>query len=105
MTFRVDVEPRASAQLDNLDLWWREHRPDDSATSVLDEFEYVIGVLEEQPEIGVPYERKGTKNVRWLRLRGTPYKAFYHFEPGSDVVAIVAVWSGMRGHGPPLQDR
>jgi len=104
MTTCVNVPPSASAQLDELDLWWREHRPD-SATSVLDEFEQAIALLEQQPSVGVPYEHKGTRNVRWVRLAGTPYKVFYHFEPGSDVVTIVSVWSGMRGHGPPLAEK
>jgi plasmid stabilization system protein ParE len=104
MTFRVDVEPSASLQLDELDLWWREHRPDSTA-SVLDEFEEVIDLLETQPGVGVPYERKGMRDVRWVRLRGTPYKVYYHHEAGGDVVSIVAVWSGQRGVGPPLGSR
>lgn len=34
MTVRIEVEPQAMAELDELDAWWREHRPD-SWTSVL----------------------------------------------------------------------
>lgn len=28
MKLRIEIEPQATAQLDELDLWWREHRPD-----------------------------------------------------------------------------
>ena len=101
MTLRIEIEPQATAQLDELDLWWREHRPA-SRTSVLDEFERALGVLREQPGVGAPYTRGGARNVRWLRLRGTPYRLFYLHEPGSEVLSVVAVWSSVRRAGPPL---
>jgi hypothetical protein len=33
---------------------------------------------------------------------GTPYKVYYHHEPGDEVLSVVAVWSGMRGVGPSM---
>ena len=101
MTVRIEVEPQAIAQLDELDAWWRGHRPD-SRTSVLDEFGHAIAALREQPGTGVPHERGAVRDVRWVRLRGTPYKVYYHHEPGGEVLSVVAVWSGMRGVGPSM---
>jgi hypothetical protein len=99
MILRIEIEPQAMAQLDELDVWWREHRSD-SRTVVLDEFEAALDTLREQPDIGVPYERGDVRNVRSLRLRGTPYRLFYHHEPGADLLSVVAVWIPMRGVGP-----
>jgi plasmid stabilization system protein ParE len=101
MTVRIEIAPQAITQLDELNAWWCEHRPD-SRTSVLDEFELAIAALREQPGTGVPYERGAVRYVRWIRLRGTPYKVFYHHEPGGEVLSVVAVWSGMRGVGPSM---
>jgi hypothetical protein len=74
MKLRIEVEPQAITQLEELDVWWREHRPD-SRTSVLDEFEQVLGALSEQPEIGVAYERGGVRNVRWFAAIWSSWKS------------------------------
>jgi plasmid stabilization system protein ParE len=104
MKLRIEVEPQATRQLDELDLWWREHRPD-SRVSVLDEFESALEALREQPDLGAPYERGGVRNVRSLRLHDTPYKLYYHHEPGGEVLSVISVWSAMRGSGPPAAER
>jgi plasmid stabilization system protein ParE len=104
MTFRVEIEPEAVAQIDELDLWWREHRPA-AASQVVDELARVVATLEQSPEIGAPYRRRGIQNVRWLRLRKTPYLAYYEYKPNDELVRIVAVWSGARGRGPDLELR
>lgn len=104
MKLRIEIEPQAIAQLDELDMWWREHRPE-SRTSVLDELEHALAALREQPDIGALYTRGGVHNVRLLRLHGTPYLLYYHHEPGGDLLSVVAVWSGMRGVGPDVSGR
>jgi plasmid stabilization system protein ParE len=104
MKIRVEFEPDAIEQVEALDLWWREHRPG-AASQVVDEIVRLRDLLSETPEIGVPYTWRGVQNVRWLRLQKTPYKAYYHFESGGDVVTIVCVWSGMRKQRPPLKAR
>ena len=58
--------------------------------------------LAEQPESGARYKRQGLRNLRRVRITGTPYLAFYHYEPGGEVVTILAVWSGTRKRGPKL---
>ena len=101
MTIRIDVEPDAREQLDELDVWWREHRPA-AASVVTDELHRIVALLRENPEIGVPYTNGGSKNIRWLRLKKTPYKVYYHHEPGTNLVSIIYAWSGMRGDPPAL---
>ena len=101
MSVRVETLPEADALIDELDSWWRKNRPA-AASQVLDEVNRTIALLSERPEIGVPYKRRGVKNVRWVRLHKTPYKLYYHYEPGGEVVSVLSVWSGMRRKGPPL---
>jgi plasmid stabilization system protein ParE len=101
MTLRVEIEPTAELQLLDLDAWWRECRPA-ARSRVTDEYARLLAMLAERPEVGAPYRHKDVRNVRWLRMKGTPYLVYYHHESGSDLVTIVAVWSGMRGEGPPL---
>jgi len=46
--------------------------------------------------------RRGVHNVRWLLMHGTEHKLYYHYEPGGDVVSIIAIWGGKRKGGPPI---
>ena len=101
MSVRVETLPEADVLIDELESWWRENRSA-AASQVLDEVGRVIALLSERPELGVPYKQRGLRNIRWVRLRKTPYKLYYHYEPGGEVVSIVSVWSGMRRRGPPL---
>lgn len=102
MKIQIVLEPDAEVELDALDAWWREHRRA-VASQVADEFSRALDVLRATPEIGRPYNRGGVRNIRWLLMRKTPYKLFYHYEPGSDVVTIVAAWSSARKRGPRLK--
>lgn len=101
MSVRVDIQPEAEEQIAALDRWWRTNRPAAPAL-VLDEMERLIALLAESPEIGRPYTHGGLRNIRWLRLRKTPYLLYYHYESGDDVATIVSVWSAMRNQRPPI---
>lgn len=46
-----------------------------------------------------------TYAIRWLRMNKTPYMLFYEYEPGSDQVWIVCIWSGARRAGPDFSAR
>jgi hypothetical protein len=78
-------------------------KPASGGFTGLDEFDRVVAFLGDQPEIGVPYISPGIERVRWLRLRKTPYKVYYHYKRGGGLVSIVSVWSGMRGYGPAFE--
>ena len=99
MTCKVEVEPSAHLQLLQLDDWWSANRPA-SATRVVDAFERAIELLAETPDIGALYAVPDLSDVRRLRLAGTPYSLYYQHDASRDVVSVLAVWSGMRGHGP-----
>mgnify|MGYP001034219991 CR=1 FL=1 len=102
MSIKVEIQPEAHEQLAALDQWWRTHRPA-APTLVLDELERAIGLLKDNPEIGRNYTHGGLSNIRYLRLRKTPYLLYYHYESGGDAVTIVSAWSGARHRRPPLK--
>ncbi len=101
MTFRVEISPDANAQLDALNAWWRDNRPA-AKNRVLEEMRRLETLLTSSAQIVTIYRRRGFKHVRWLRLRTTPYRLFYRYEPGTDLIAIVAIWSSAHKAGPPL---
>ncbi len=103
MSVRVVTQPEADEQILALDAWWREHRPA-AAFQVVDELARLVEELSEHPELGSPYETKGLSSIRRVRLRKTPYLLYYHHEPGSDLVTLLSLWSGVVKHGPSLHD-
>ncbi len=102
MNIKIEIQPEAQEQLAALDQWWRSHRSA-APSQVLDELERAIGLLADNPEIGRKYADGGLSNIRYLRLRRTPYLLYYHYEAGSDVVTIVSAWSGARQRRPPIK--
>ncbi len=98
MTYRVVIEPSAQAQARELAKWWKANRRS-SRTTVKKSLREVAKELEELPH---RYAEYVDREVRRRRHRGTPYYAFYEVDEEATEVRIVAVWSLMRGDGPPL---
>lgn len=99
MKVRVEITAEAESQFTDLHAWWQANRTASSG-QVATELERLRLLIAEQPEIGTRYGRGYT---RWLQLKGTPYKLYYRYEPGSDVAMVQSFWSGMRGSGPRLK--
>ncbi len=102
MKLQVITSVEADQQIVDLGSWWRENR-----TAAPDLFknnlERALEVLIETPMIGVPYERKGIPGLRRYQIRKTPYHIYYVPDPEESKLSVLAVWSGMRKYGPPLQ--
>ena len=101
MTARIRFHANALTQLDELDTWWRANRPT-VPTQVTDEVERVVMMLKASPNLGTPYHHPVVPGVRVVRLRKTPYRLYYVHDQDEDQLVVLAVWSGMRGHGPPM---
>jgi plasmid stabilization system protein ParE len=94
---KVELSDEAESQVLAIDSWWREHRP--SAPDLFaQELEYALRLLKDVPSLGVGYD--DAKRVRRLLLRKTGHHVY--FTRSAEVLSVVAVWSGRRGHGPPL---
>jgi len=102
MTIRINATLEFEQEFTTLNLWWNANRAD-AANHVENEVKRVIAQIQELPEIGVPYKRRGLKNVRWLQIRKTPYKLYYRYNQKQDEIVLMALWSAMRKHGPPIK--
>ena len=101
MIRRVWATPQAEAQARVADAWWREHR-EASPDLFYQEFVGAVDMLTVAPEIGRLYPEGGVLGLRRLLLPGSRYHVYYVHDSENDEVAILAVWSAVRGRGPKL---
>lgn len=100
---RTSVRTTAEADQQALaaESWWVSNRP--SAPELFErEFADALERLRRLPKIGRPYRVRGVSGVRRLYLPATRYHVYYVHEPELHQVVILAVWSAVRGKGPPL---
>ena len=91
--------PEAAEQARRADAWWRENRP--AAPALLaSELHDAVERLETEPGIGQPHASKALAGVRRAGLRRTRFHIYYVVREPE--ILIVAVWSAVRGEGPPL---
>ena len=95
---KVDLSEEADDQVDEIDIWWREHRlaAPDLFTNKLEQALADLGTM---PSLGTIYD-VGEQTVRRLLLRRSHYHLYFVHEP--DRIYVVAVWSAFRGRGPKL---
>jgi len=98
---RVWATPQAEAQAHAADTWWREHR-EASAELFCQEFAGAADMLAVAPEIGRLYPAGGVPGLRRLLLPRSRYHVYYVHDSENDEVAVLAVWSAVRGRGPKL---
>jgi plasmid stabilization system protein ParE len=67
-----------------------------------DELARVIGLLQENPELG---NRVKGREVRRLLLPDTEQFVYYLVRPRAKRIEIVALWGATREFGPPLPSR
>ena len=99
---RLEIAPRAEAQIRRVAAWWREHRaasPDLFASEVLLVFEALMGT----PRLGTFYtERRGVQ-IRRVLLPRSGYHVYFAYDSDSAVVSVRAIWHARRGTGPDLR--
>ena len=101
MIYRVRMTREARELVDGLDVWWQENRPL-SKVNLSGEVERAFVALSEMPHRGSLYRRIGEKDVRLLRLQGTPYSLYYVVNGDTQEVVVISAWSSMVGEGPPI---
>ena len=100
MTARVRTTARADRQILQAGAWWRGNRP--AAPNLLtSEIAAAFSLLENAADIASRYRRRGIPGLRRLLLPRTRYHVYYVHDPTGEVL-VLAVWSAVRGRGPPL---
>lgn len=99
MSAQLIVAPPAEAQIRSINRWWRSNRP--AAPDLFSqELASAFATLSAMPLIGHPVDHSEVMDLRRVLLRATRYHVYY---VASDVaVAVLAVWSSVRGAGPDL---
>lgn len=92
----------ALAEADVLDgnLWWRANR--DSKDVFEDEVAAALLLVSVSPNVGVRVRRREAGEVRRLYLKKTRRLMYYLVEEAAQVVLVLRVWHGNRGHPPDL---
>ncbi len=94
---RVALSAEARAQIERIDVWWRENRA--AAPNLFaEELEAALRTLEATPAAAVRYPPR--QGVRRLLLRRTRHH-LYVIEAAAAVL-VVSVWSASRGRGTRL---
>jgi plasmid stabilization system protein ParE len=98
---RVWATPQAIAQALAADTWWRKNRPA-SPELFFRELTGATDLLADAPEVGRRYLEASMPGLRRLLLPKTRYHVYYVHASDKDEIAVLAVWSAVRGRGPRL---
>jgi plasmid stabilization system protein ParE len=101
MKTSVRITDEADQQSLAAESWWISNRPSAPELFVR-ELADAFDRLRRLPSIGRPYRVRGVNGVRRLYLPATRYHVYYVYEPELHEVTVLAVWSAVRGKGPPL---
>jgi plasmid stabilization system protein ParE len=102
VTVAVQTSPEADAQARVAASWWRENRPR-APTRFVEELRAAFALLAESPEAGVRVRRRGIRALRRLLLPVTAYHVYYVYQPALARVAVISIWSALRGRGPRVR--
>ena len=103
MKARVWTTEDADEYARAIDAWWRVNRP--AAPGLFtDEVASKLVLLGQAPDIGRIYEHPDVPGVRRLYMPRTKYHIYYVHDSEAREVAVLAIWSALRGQGPDLKE-
>lgn len=93
--------PDAADQAIQANLWWIQNRPS-AQTSLSDEIDRALNLLQQAPNLGKPRKHKAYKNLRKLVLSKIGYAIYYNYDEPTAEILVCAIWSGKRKRTPKL---
>jgi plasmid stabilization system protein ParE len=97
---RIQTTADVRRQVKDAAAWWRENRPE-APELFWRELSGALDLLRTAPLAGATYNARG---VRRVLMPQTRYQVFYRYEASSGRLSVMAVWSSLRGKGPPLRN-
>jgi plasmid stabilization system protein ParE len=92
----VDLQRRASLEIETIDHWWRTNRA--SAPDLfLDELERVLQAVALLPGLGAPARNARLQGVHRVLLAKTQHYVYYR---EADDAILFAIWHTSRGRDP-----
>ena len=79
MNIAIRSTPEFNQQFIDIERWWKTNRPA-AANQLNIEMQRISIQLQEFPQLGMPYKHQRYQNVRWLKIRKTPYKLYYQYK-------------------------
>lgn len=99
---RVLIAAPAREQAENIDRFWRDHRPE-SPNLFARELDRARRLLTATPEIGAPYVARDGVLVRRLLLRRTRNHVYYTVDRAAGIIMIIAVWGTPKRKPPSFE--
>ena len=96
---RVEVTPRAAAQIESAATWWAENRPA-APDAIRVDLEDALSLLARQPGIGARSKSSRYPDLRRLHLARVRYHVYYRV--AGEKLFVLALWHASRGSGPVL---
>lgn len=96
---KVEVTPRAAAQIESAATWWAKNRLAASDAVRLD-LEDALSLLALQPGIGARSKSSRYPDLRRLYLSRVTYHVYYRV--AADKLVVLAWWHSSRGSDPVL---
>lgn len=92
---KIVFTPEADLQADELDTWWREHRP--KARDLTRELVDVLELIADAPALGVEYRTRSG-----MLMPKTRTHVYFEVDRTRNLVTILAGWGAPRSKGPSL---
>jgi plasmid stabilization system protein ParE len=99
LSYRLQVSPRAEAQIRVAADWWLENRPK-APEAFAEEIERTFDLIRALPSVGEPVAHPKLKGVRRVLLGRIQYYLYYQAFPATEIVEVLALWHTSRGKGP-----
>lgn len=96
---KVEITPRAAAQIERAAEWWAENRPA-APDAIRIDFQEALLLLARQPGVGARSRTIRYPDLRRLFLSRIGYHIYYRVTAGK--LVILAFWHARRGTGPNL---
>lgn len=98
---KLQILPRAQAQVRSKRAWWIEHRPD--APRLFDEeLGRAFELVRETPGAGAPWPTERSPGLRRLLVSRIHAHLYFAVDEGAGVIVVLALWGAARGRAPKL---
>ena len=102
MKASVRTQPEADEQARAIEDWWRVNRP--AAPNLFThELAAAFALLSGAPLAGRRYSARSIPGLRRVMLPSSRYHVYYVYDGEHGEVNVLAIWSAVRGKGPPLR--
>lgn len=98
---KIGFTPEAERQADEMDTWWRAHRPKAPGLFARELVE-VGESIAATPTLGIRYRTRSGKVARRILMPKTRTHVYFEVDDEKEMIVVLAVWGAPRRRGPRL---